>query len=956
MVQIPAYSSSTNSDITSSVQLTIDLDGRNVIFVPITKTFLYTAPPNGTAIATAITDSGDLQSGMSGGTRVTVSISNFVTVYRASDIRVTFGFAQPLQVSVSRLRASDKSMTRFELMSPSSITPGAIRVTITTSIQPSNIGQFDLVYMDDRIPEVLDGYEPYLHYATGGSNVTATVTLLDGVPLSSLQMVFRQGTSYTVESQPLAIESIPTSANGAVRLTFGVPAGSPGLMSVRIRVRTATLKTTSTFSIELVSVPTAPPILLAYSPSTGPNTGGTVVSMILKNMLAVTDSSQLRVQVSLGNVESTLAFGGDIVFLESTILQTSLRFRTPSFTTGGDGVCTVYALGRESFNATVIFRYIDVSVAQLLYAYPSVGKANLASTIEVSVARFGAISGPTGISVRTGPGITTTLSIVSYQPRRDGSTMFVISAARASGLAGALNISVSNCPSFAVCPDKTVTFPYFFRDPFRPYILSYSPAFAFSDGRTPIFIQVEYLPVTVDPSEILVPFGLGNMTQISITRSAPNTQNKNFSNAVIAGLIPTFTPAGGYVQPVMRISASEVLDFPSPFQYLMPPNPSVVDVQPMAADVLSATPVQITLEAFPGVEKISGVYVLHVCMCPRLGPVLARHSMTAFAFVLTIQRYYLRHKHGELHIHAHMHTYMHTYNVHTHADLVVDLRWPDNTIIRASVVSFTSLQPSKYPTDVQDVRIQIETPIGSSVRESVVDMRVTHTQFPQRNVLRTGFRMIDATSPAVSGLTSEGYTGQNNVLIRASQPSEVTLLVSNARAALSDVLVGSTPVTQDLLLSQYNPSLRTAKAVWMAPASPGSTATVQGLVRFGRSCGASCVPTCCASVGGCSTVCSCMTSCFSMTYFDNLQPIITFNTPLRGPESGDTEIRMTISNLPRISTGAEATLVFDSSAFGQVFVVSSTAQETSLQMFTPAVPDMRGFTSRSVPVTLTGQY
>ncbi len=328
---------------------------------------------------------------------------------------------------------------------------------------------------------------------------------------------------------------------------------------------------------------------------------------------------------------------------------------------------------------------------------------------------------------------------------------------------------------------------------------------------------------------------------------------------------------------------------------------------------------------FPGVDRTSDVCFICVCVCCR--PALA--------------------------IQIHIYTYIYTY-IHIHADLVVDLRWPDNSIIRASVVSFTRLQPSKYPTEVQDIRVQIETPIGSSVRESLIDLRVTHTQFPQRNVLRMGFRMIDATAPIVSGLTSEGYTGQNNVLIRSSHPSEVTLLVSNARGALTDVLVGTLPtVTQDLLLSQYNPSLRTAKAVWLAPASPGFTSTVQGLVRFGRSCGATCVPTCCTSVGGCSTVCTCMTSCFSLTYFDNLQPIITFNTPLRGPESGDTEIRMTISNLPLILTGAEATLVFDGSAFGQVFVVSSTTQETSLQMFTPPAPDMRGFTSWSVPVTLT---
>ncbi len=62
---------------------------------------------------------------------------------------------------------------------------------------------------------------------------------------------------------------------------------------------------------------------------------------------------------------------------------------------------------------------------------------------------------------------------------------------------------------------------------------------------------------------------------------------------------------------------------------------------------------------------------------------------------------------------------MHTHT-HTHTDIVVDLRWADNTVIRASLVGFTRLQASKFPTDVQDISIQIETPTGSNVREGLV--------------------------------------------------------------------------------------------------------------------------------------------------------------------------------------------------------------------------------------------
>jgi hypothetical protein len=493
------------------VTLSIDFDGRGIIFVPISKTFTYTASPNGTAVVvSAATEAGNLQIGMSGGTRIVLTLGNFITAYRAADIRVTFGFSQPVEVPVARLRASDKSLTRFEIVSPSAVAPGLVSVTVSSTIQPSNIGRFDVLYTDDRIPEVLEGYAPYLHYATGGSNMTAVVTLLQGVPLSSIQMVFRQGTTYTVTSQPLATESIPTSTNEAVSLTFAVPAGSPGVMSVRIRVGTTVFKTSSAFTIELVPVPSAPPVIVAYSPSTGPNTGGTPVSVIIKDMLAITDASLLRVQVSLGDAQSTLAFGGDIVFLESTILQTSLRFLMPSFLLGGDARLTVFTIGREELNATATFRYIDVRVASLLYAYPSVGKANIATSIEVSVARFGAIIGPTGMSIRAGTADAgaTTLSVASYQVRDDGSTLFRISALRASGVPGPVNISLRNCPRFAECPDKTVTFPFFFRDPFQPFILSFSPAFSYSDGRVPVTLDIESLPIALQPNDLVRTVGI----------------------------------------------------------------------------------------------------------------------------------------------------------------------------------------------------------------------------------------------------------------------------------------------------------------------------------------------------------------------------------------------------------------------------------------------------------------
>ncbi len=192
----------------------------------------------------------------------------------------------------------------------------------------------------------------------------------------------------------------------------------------------------------------------------------------------------------------------------------------------------------------------------------------------------------------------------------------------------------------------------------------------------------------------------------------------------------------------------------------------------------------------------------------------------------------------------------------------------------------------------------------------------------------------DLTSPLVSGMSTEdGSTGADHVLVRSSTPTRVTVIVSNARKAIHSVLVSDT--VQDLALSQYNPDVRTVKAVWTMPSSTTFN-TVYAQVRYDSpsACGSQCSTSCC-STGSCSA-CTCTVSCFSLEYYDNLKPVIAFSTALTGPEVGGTEILMTISNLPQITSGSEATVTFDGE-YGDLFVVSSSSAETTLKIYTPSV-------------------
>jgi hypothetical protein len=206
----------------------------------------------------------------------------------------------------------------------------------------------------------------------------------------------------------------------------------------------------------------------------------------------------------------------------------------------------------------------------------------------------------------------------------------------------------------------------------------------------------------------------------------------------------------------------------------------------------------------------------------------------------------------------------------------------------------------------------------------------------------------DLTSPMVSGMsTSEGLTGREEVKIRASGPTRVNLVAANARKAIHSILVSD--IVQDLALIQYNPDVRIVKAVWTMPSSTRFNITY-GQVRYDppSACGSQCFTSCCGT-GSCEA-CTCLVSCFSLEYYDDLKPVISFSTALTGPEIGGTEILMTISKLPQVTSPSELSVAFDN-AFADVFVLSSSFEETKLKIYTPTA-DMHRLSARTVPAQL----
>ena len=68
--------------------------------ITVTGAYTYTPPPKGAANIRVTTETGNLLIGLDGDVKLTVILSNFVTVYKASDIALRYGGSE---LAVSRL-------------------------------------------------------------------------------------------------------------------------------------------------------------------------------------------------------------------------------------------------------------------------------------------------------------------------------------------------------------------------------------------------------------------------------------------------------------------------------------------------------------------------------------------------------------------------------------------------------------------------------------------------------------------------------------------------------------------------------------------------------------------------------------------------------------------------------------------------------------------------------------
>jgi cysteine-rich repeat protein len=456
-------------------------------------------------------------------------------------------------------------------------------------------------------------------------------------------------------------------------------------------------------------------------------------------------------------------------------------------------------------------------------------------------------------------------------------------------------LSVHNCQLPGTgCPAKTVTFDISFRDPRAAYVARFTPSLAYTDGLTPMDLEIEGFPLSANESDVSVSLGMAGLaTLVTISRPSTVTSYGPGTSGTSDAIVSCLVPAGSAstVDPVLLIKqtdgATVSVPFPGRFNYLTPPSPVVASAVPSYADLSVETPVVLHVSMFPGIQE--------------------------------------------------------------ETDIVVILRWPDGATARAKVVSYRRTVASKAPQEVQDVEIRISSPVVGDVKEGNVEVTVYNVRKADRVATFSGFRIVDAAMPSVSGIsTEESLTGRQSIRVRSSSATQVTLFASNSKSAIADIMIGDRKM--DLILSQHSLSTRTVKAMWLQPAKSSAANSFFGLVRFGDSCGVECTTACCAT-GDC-TICTCQTACFNLAYYDDLQPSITFLSAAKGPGTGGTEIILKVSRLPVVTSGTDVSVTLDGgAAFAESAVMTSSPLETSLVIFTPEM-DTMGVGSRQVTFTL----
>jgi hypothetical protein len=879
--EIPAFNfAAANSGTESAVTAKLTLSfGKKIVSSQIS---LAIDPVLSSATVFAQTENNNLRSGLSGNIQLSISLENFAVVRKGSEIVVNF---DTIRVPVYRLLQSNSNGSVIIVIVPPSATSKVTTVTVAPSRLPLNIASFSLEYYDDRIP-IISGFSPYQVYASpGGTPVQVLLSNFPEVPLSSVYVRVQvtstllpdvPAVTYTYVGDKSAITFLTPSSDIAGGAIFSILIQSSGI-------------TTAPVKFEMAPAPSTKAAVLRITPSSGLHSGGFRITVILTNMMMVSEGSVI--------MSNTTLKGLSLVQLcnvpATSITQTAITFTASAFPFGGSAAVEIWQVGRKEQSVIFPFLYIDDNQPALNYIYPSTGIPGQSTAVKVSISRFGFAADLSQYSLSSSSDFQngTVLGVIE---NKDGSTVLSLSLFCSISTFNVENFTLKHCPGLGRC--LFVELPFGLNEVYAPSVTFFTPMSITTDGRVPITVDLSNFPVDVKTPQMHVrlenPSG-DFILNASVSDLRMNTKRGDLSDVSFIFIAPEanrWNPAQGLIATVIWVNTVSLqvgrAIFPSPISYSKPSDISIDSVIPMKAATDVESLLIITLRNFPGVSQI--------------------------------------------------------------LDIAVEFSSTNAGIrVAGSVVSFSRLEASLYQYAVQDISVSVLTPVGNNVAEGLWRLTAYHHSYYERVAVFDGFQFVNSVSPQTQGMTSEtGQHGVNSLSVRQSRKTSVTVVIGEVSSAPIKAIIGSSGI--DLMHSDIDASSKIATAIFNTPPNKCQVpcSPVFGLILFSGGC-SKCVDASCCKSGTCLKACgdSCLSACFSLNYIDDLLPSVLFQSNFQGPSFGGTVIRFKISNFPMIKSNWEVTTHFLSSKIeGSVFVSTSSETVTELTVVTPAV-DMDRATS-----------
>jgi hypothetical protein len=237
----------------------------------------------------------------------------------------------------------------------------------------------------------------------------------------------------------------------------------------------------------------------------------------------------------------------------------------------------------------------------------------------------------------------------------------------------------------------------------------------------------------------------------------------------------------------------------------------------------------------------------------------------------------------------------------------VKVRFQWQSALETAVVLSTS---SSRLRAVEDIDIDIQTPLGPNVKAGKPDVIVFHQRFGESStaaVLSNAFSFYDPLLPSVSRISSSEGVAESEASIPMSVPAVVSMIVSNAPRQI-DVGTSTYNVQVDgktlNIQSAQISSDREARIVFSTfPKS--TTGVLHGIISFGEACSSAC-----CFDGSCSEACAVKSACFTLNYFDDKMPSLTLLSDQSGPQIGGDLIRLQITNFPQVYSRGQVSVSF----------------------------------------------